>query len=140
MGSADAPGQTPTQSPDGELALAHTVRFDFISATMAHPPILRPLSLSLRTTCLSSRGKATQQFSASLRFTRGKASKADVKPAAKPTPSAPSTSQKAEAVLQKHAAKGEPTDVEKEFLPWAEYLAIRKNKRRWETVRSCVSF
>lgn len=30
--------------------------------------------------------------------------------------------------------KAAPSITEKETLPWAEYLSIRKNKRRWETV------
>lgn len=30
---------------------------------------------------------------------------------------------------------GKVTEIEQETLPWADYLAIRKKKRRWETVR-----
>lgn len=30
---------------------------------------------------------------------------------------------------------GKVTEIEQETLPWADYLAIRKRKRRWETVR-----
>ncbi|KAK7694032.1 hypothetical protein QCA50_003608 [Cerrena zonata] len=30
-------------------------------------------------------------------------------------------------------SKATPSITEKETLPWAEYLSIRKNKRRWET-------
>lgn len=30
---------------------------------------------------------------------------------------------------------GNVTELEKETLPWADYLSIRKKKRRWETVR-----
>lgn len=42
------------------------------------------------------------------------------------------------------AGRPAPSRVEQESLPWAEYLTVRKNKRRWETVRvfcesSCLS-
>jgi len=40
-----------------------------------------------------------------------------------------STTSPAEALKAKQA----PTQAEKESLPWAEYLKIRKAKRRWET-------
>ncbi|EKM55205.1 uncharacterized protein PHACADRAFT_208722 [Phanerochaete carnosa HHB-10118-sp] len=100
---------------------------------MSHPPILRPLTLSLRATCLSSRGSFDLQGSASLRFARYKSNKA-AKASANVKHTPPSTSQ-VEAAL-KHAEKGGPTEVEKEILTWPEYLSIRKSKRRWETAMS----
>lgn len=58
---------------------------------------------------------------------------------AKGVPKANKTKGNLEASLRARAKKGDvPTEVEKEFLPWGEYLGIRRNKRRWETVRAIV--
>lgn len=46
---------------------------------------------------------------------------------------------KAEDALKAQVKQGAPSEVEKETLPWGEYLAIRKAKRRWETVRTMVT-
>ncbi|KAI0810995.1 mitochondrial import protein Pam17 [Irpex lacteus] len=43
---------------------------------------------------------------------------------------------KAEDALKAQVKQGAPSEVEKETLPWGEYLAIRKAKRRWETAMS----
>ncbi|KAI0374627.1 Pam17-domain-containing protein [Pilatotrama ljubarskyi] len=79
---------------------------------------LRPFARSLVTSCRSevlSASRARPQFSPR----RFKSSKA-----AKETPQAPN-----------HASKSntQPSQAEKQTLPWQEYLAIRKRKRRWET-------
>lgn len=49
----------------------------------------------------------------------------------KSTASAPKPSLASEAAATPKVA---PSVTEKESLPWAEYLSIRKSKRRWETV------
>lgn len=56
---------------------------------------------------------------------RGKSTKADpAKHAAKAT---------ASAAAQAVRGSGKVTELEKQTLPWADYLTIRKKKRRWET-------
>jgi mitochondrial import inner membrane translocase subunit TIM23 len=53
----------------------------------------------------------------------------------KSTKTPKNASVKAENALNSQVKQGAPSEVEKETLPWAEYLSIRKTKRRWETVR-----
>lgn len=68
-----------------------------------------------------------------LKFVRSKSSKAS----ATSNSGSTSTSTKLEAKLKERAEKGDvPSETEKVLLPWEEYLTIRKNKRRWETVSS----
>ncbi|KAJ8480796.1 hypothetical protein ONZ51_g6424 [Trametes cubensis] len=82
-------------------------------------PQLRPFARSLQFVCrskpLSSACKPHTRFSAPSR--------------------AKSTSAKAEPPKSSSALKrnAQPTQAEKESLPWQEYLTIRKRKRRWET-------
>ncbi|KAI0672679.1 mitochondrial import protein Pam17-domain-containing protein [Trametes maxima] len=63
--------------------------------------------------------RSRPQFFSSCRAKSTKASKATKAPS--PKPSSPGRS------------SAQPTQAEKESLPWQEYLTIRKRKRRWET-------
>ena len=68
---------------------------------------------------------------AHIKFVRAKSTKAQ------DAASTTKTTANLEASLRARAKKGDlPSEVEKEILPWGEYLAVRKNKRRWETVRT----
>ena len=50
-------------------------------------------------------------------------------------PNATKTTKKLEATLRERAKRGDhPSEVEKEMMPWGEYLSVRKSRRRWETV------
>lgn len=91
---------------------------------MSATPQLRPLTRSLRLKCTPHAHLSSQPKSAPLKFVRAKSSKANT-----------SAATKAEAALKANLRKGAPTEAEKETLPWADYLTIRKSKRRWETVR-----
>ncbi|TFY64969.1 hypothetical protein EVJ58_g2277 [Rhodofomes roseus] len=93
---------------------------------------------------------------ATLSFVRTKSSKATKLQASKKSaaaPKAPSTTAQASttstnAVKTEVAAESTPgaqayrsgtgkvTEIQQETLPWADYLAIRKEKRRWETAMS----
>ena len=70
---------------------------------------------------------------AHLKFVRANSQTARPPPAKSASPAA--TTKKLEASLRARAKIGEvPSEVEKQKMPWEEYLAVRKNKRRWETV------
>ncbi|KAI0690598.1 mitochondrial import protein Pam17-domain-containing protein [Cytidiella melzeri] len=81
--------------------------------------MLRPLPWPLfAPTCVA---KHRRVSSTSVRLKSNKASK---------------NASKAENALKAQVKQGAPSEVEKETLPWAEYLSIRKTKRRWETAMS----
>ena len=84
--------------------------------------------------CVARLPQSELRLAFSLKFVRTQSS------SAKPAPGQTSASSKAtttklEASLRARAKLGEaPSEAEKQTMPWAEYLAVRKNKRRWETV------
>lgn len=93
---------------------------------------LRPISLQ-RTTALQSCSFTGRSLTFRVQISvRGKSTKADpAKHAAKAT---------ASAAAQAVRGSGKVTELEKQTLPWADYLTIRKKKRRWETVRrACIA-
>ncbi|CDO70004.1 hypothetical protein BN946_scf184354.g6 [Trametes cinnabarina] len=79
---------------------------------------LRPFARAFLSSCRPEATRARTRLSLTCRAQSTQAS-------AKAEASRPSSS----------ATKGnaQPTQTEKETLPWGEYLAIRKRKRRWET-------
>ncbi|PSR75379.1 hypothetical protein PHLCEN_2v9137 [Hermanssonia centrifuga] len=87
---------------------------------------LRPLkaSINLRLGCVSTRSVPLE-----FRFSqvRAKSSKAKKQAAVS------NTAVKKPEPTTLRLKTGAPTEVEKEMLPWSEYLDIRKSKRRWET-------
>lgn len=85
-------------------------------STLSHPH-LRTFVRNAPYSCRVGARTRTQLLST----TRAKSTKATKTPASK----APKTS----------TSSAPPSQVEKETLPWQEYLSIRKQKRRWETVR-----
>ncbi|EIW51814.1 Pam17-domain-containing protein [Trametes versicolor FP-101664 SS1] len=83
-------------------------------STLSHPH-LRTFVRNAPSSCRVGARTRTQLLST----TRAKSTKATKTPASK----APKTS----------TSSAPPSQVEKETLPWQEYLSIRKQKRRWET-------
>ncbi|EPS98987.1 hypothetical protein FOMPIDRAFT_1037209 [Fomitopsis schrenkii] len=76
---------------------------------------------------------------ATLAFVRSKSTKAARLQAAK-TSASSTNAAKSEVVVEStpgaralRSGTGKVTEIEQETLPWADYLAIRKKKRRWET-------
>ena len=111
---------------------------------------LRPLTQCSRSIRIVSFDITTPR--ATLAFARAKSTKAArlqaTRPSAVPKPPSASTkasstnAAKAEAAAEStpgaqalRSGTGKVTEIEQETLPWADYLAIRKKKRRWETVR-----
>ncbi|KAF7791327.1 hypothetical protein EIP86_002341 [Pleurotus ostreatoroseus] len=85
---------------------------------------------SVRLQCNAAQHTRTALKSGNFKFVRSKSSKASATKA----PDSTATTAKLEAKLKARAEKGDvPSETEKQLLPWGEYLAIRKNKRRWET-------
>ncbi|KAH9950197.1 mitochondrial import protein Pam17 [Amylocystis lapponica] len=91
---------------------------------------LRQSSLSRSLQCASKTGVHARPRMPTLAFSRAKSNKAakknasGVAPAARPAP------------FPAPAPAKPVSEAEKESLPWPDYLAIRKNKRRWETAVS----
>lgn len=88
-------------------------------------PGIRPLHMS----SASRAGNSSRP--GNMKFVRSQSTSAKTE-----APNATKTTKKLEATLRERAKRGDhPSEVEKEFMPWGEYLSVRKNKRRWETVR-----
>ena len=110
---------------------------------------LRPLTQCSRSIRIVSLDITTPR--ATLAFARSKSTKAArlqaTRPSAVPKPPSATKASSTNAAKAEAAAESTPgaqalrsgtgkvTEIEQETLPWADYLAIRKKKRRWETVR-----
>ena len=104
-------------------------------------PSIRIVSLDI-TTPRATLAFAPSKSTKAARLQASRASAAPKAPSASTQASTTTNAAKAEVAAEStpgaqalRSGTGKVTEVEQETLPWADYLAIRKKKRRWETVR-----